>query len=434
MIHPTARAALVAGAGAPVLAAAVLVWPQTWVFGLGWGVAILVLLAVDAVVLMLALRVECDVATPGALHVGERDEITLTLRARARCQVRTLIDLSGPAQGLPERSVRITPGSDLQTTMPLAPYRRGTIVLERLWLGVSGPLGLITAVRRRPLDASIVVLPNIRAVRREVLQFWARDSPFGMKQQHQRGSGTEFDALREWVPGLDPRTIDWKHSARHRKLVSKEFQTERNHHIVLALDTGHLMAEPVDGVPRLDRAVTALLLLAYVSLHAGDRVGVFAFDARAHTFAAPTGGLGTMTRLQHAMAALDYSHDETNFTLGLAELSGRLRRRSLIIVASDFIDTVTAEMMIENVTRLTRRHLVVFVALSDPDMTRLAEASPETMDDVARAVIAHDMLRERREVFLRLERLGVLCVDAPAERIGADLLNRYIAIKSREMI
>ena len=434
MIRPTARAALVAGAGAPVLVVCVLMAPQAWILGPAWAVAVLFLLAVDAAALVLALRVEASVAAPGVLHVGERDDLTITLRSRARCRVRLLVDIAGPAAALPEREVRLVPGAEAAVTLPLEPFRRGVVSLEQLWLAVSGPLGLTAAVRRQPLDNSITVLPNIRAVRREVLQFWARDSPLGMKQQHQRGSGIEFDALREWLPGLDPRTIDWKHSARHRRLVSKEFQTERNHHIVLALDTGHLMAEPVDGVPRLDRAMTALLLLAYVSLHAGDRVGVFAFDARAHTFTAPVGGLGTMPRLQHAMATLDYSQEETNFTLGLAELSGRLRRRSLVIVASDFIDTVTAELMIENVTRLTRRHLVVFVALSDPDMARLIDRVPASADDIAQAVIAHDILRERRKVFLRLERLGVLCVDAPAERIGAELLNRYIAIKSREMI
>src|SRR6185312_3335757 len=118
----------------------------------------------------------------------------------------------------------------------------------------------------------------------EAIRLFARDAMFGLKAQLETGDGSEFHALRELVTGMDRRTIDWKQSARHMKLLAKEFRTERNHPVIFAIDTGRLMCEPLQGAPRLDRAINASLLMAFVSLKLGDRVGLFGFDIRPTLF------------------------------------------------------------------------------------------------------------------------------------------------------
>ena len=203
---------------------------------------------------------------------------------------------------------------------------------------------------------------------------------------------------------------------------------------MLAIDTGRLMVESLDGIPKLDRGFQALLLLAYVSLKAGDRVGFCAFDARTRAFLAPASGFGVMGRVQNSFAALDYTTEETNFTLALTELSGRLRRRSLVVIVTDFVDTVTAELMIDNLGRMAQRHLLVFAALGNPALRRQFEQPPQNLETAARAVLAHELMRERRAVFSRLRRLGVLCIETPAERLDSALISRYLAIKHRDLI
>jgi uncharacterized protein (DUF58 family) len=133
-------------------------------------------------------------------------------------------------------------------------------------------------------------------------------------------------------------------------------------------------------------------------------------------------------------AELDYSRAETNFTLALADLSTRLRRRSLVILLTDFVDTITAELMIENVTRLSRRHLVVFVTLRDPSLEALSSAAPVTTTRLHESVVAGDFVRERDIVIQRLRQLGVFCIDAPPAHVSMELLNRYLDIKRRELI
>ena len=434
MIHPTARGAIALGVAAPLALGGALVSPASWLFGAAWLGVVLAAFGLDVLALRRGRRILAQPRCPAALHVGEREDATIVLRGERQAAFGVLVDWEGPAT--PSAAVAV-PANDQETAevhFPIRAERRGVVRLRAVWLRCAGPLRLAARIERRALDVEMPVLPNIMAVKREALTFAAADAPLGAKPQQQKGSGAEFEALRDYAAGLDSRAIDWKHSARHRRLVCKEFQTERNHHVVLALDTGHLMGELASGVTKLDRACTALLVLGYASLKAGDRVGFCAFDARMRAFLAPTSGMSALARIQRACAAIGYRLEETNFTLALTELGGRLTRRSLIIIATDFVDTVTAELMVNNIGRLAKRHLVVFATLTETSLARHLAAELEGVEDVARAVVAHDLLRERRTVFARLARLGALCVEAPVERLGPELINRYLAIKARDLI
>jgi uncharacterized protein (DUF58 family) len=262
----------------------------------------------------------------------------------------------------------------------------------------------------------------------------ARQAFYGSKVQRERGSGSEFDALQDHAPGLDSRAIDWKHSARHRKLVSKEFQAERNHQLIVAVDSGRLMSEPLEGIAKLDHAINAGLVLAYAGLHGGDRVGVFGFDSEPRLYTPPQGGMRSFARVQETLAKLDYRETETNFTLALTDLLGRLNQRSLVVVMTDFVDTITAQLMVENLGRLAARHVILFVTLRDPAIADAAERRPRDLESLAQAVIAGDMGRERAQVLERLRRLGVLCLETDAKRLNTDLINRYLAVKTRELV
>jgi uncharacterized protein (DUF58 family) len=175
-----------------------------------------------------------------------------------------------------------------------------------------------------------------------------------------------------------------------------------------------------------------MLLLAYVGLKLGDRVGLFAFDERPKLRSGTVAGASAFPLLQRLVAQLDYSTAETNFTLGLSQLAGDLEHRSIVVIFTDFSDSTSAELMLDNVGRLLRRHLVLFVIFRDEELETMANREPQTPEDVSRAVIADAMLRERDVVIERLRRLGVQIVDAPVEEISANLLKTYFAVKRRD--
>ena len=435
-MRPTFRAAVLVAASIP-LSLVLILWDAAyWPLAIAYLAFAMVLIGSDALMAPSARRMRVETELPALLYIGGTEALGVAIRrerVRGSASVELLADVGANLQH-PEAITIPMAGASVRCEIPLEPTRRGMAEVKRLWLRWHGPLGLAWKGRIHAIDQQLPVVPNVRAVRDAAFRLTSYDAFFGMKAQKQQGDGSEFEALRDYVPGLDHRSIDWKQSARHRNLVCKEFRTERNHQIVLAFDTGHLMSEPLDGIPKLDHAVNAGLLAGYMSLRQGDKIGIFAFDAGVRLAADPVGGMAAFGRLQQLAARLDYSRQETNFTLGLAELLGRLKRRSLVILQTEFVDTVTAELMVENLRHLARRHLVLFVTLRDPALTAIAEAGPDGLGDVARSVIAHDFLRERRVVFERLRRLGVHCLEAPRQRVGIDLVNRYLEIKRLELI
>lgn len=436
MISPTPRAIALAAALFPIALLPALVHQR--LFGLWIVAAALVALALglDAILSAPPEKVTLELEAPRTLAVGEEGEAIAKLRSpRAIRSVELQVDCHADFVPPPLVAARVAAGGETLARIPLVARRRGKLSLDEAWLRWTGPLGLARRRKRVPLRHAVAVVPNLQPVRSAALRFFgSREIQAGMQVERFVGDGSEFDALVEYVPGLDHRAISWRASARHRKLLCQEFRAERNHQVILALDTGHLMSEPLSGLPRLDHAVTSALLLSWVSLKLGDRVGLFGFDRAARAWAEPQGGMGSFPRLKALTASLDYSTAETNFTLGLAELSARLRRRSLVVVFTEFVDTVTAELMVENLSRLARRQLVLFVALRDPALDAVAKGRPHRVEDVYRSVVASDFVRERERVIARLRRVGVQCVDASPDELSTRLLNRYLDIKRRELI
>jgi len=437
MIRPTRAAVLVFAALLPIPWLLLIFEPRLWPFALDASALVLIVVATDAALAYPRSRLSVELTAPQAGFVGEPLAATIVLETGPRrrpARFELALDVSGDAQPLLAHDVFVLDGRASTLTVQIVPERRGILRVDAAWLRWRGPFGLVEQMRTFPLDRSAKIFPSIHASRSAAFELFTRDALLGLKVQLQSGEGSEFDALREYAPGHDVRFVDWKHSARHRKLLSKEFRTERNHPVVLAYDTGHLMREPVDGLARLDHSINSGLLLAWLALRSGDLVGAYSFDARPGRFVKPTRGMPRFRSLQQVSADLAYSTNETNFTLGLTSLAAQLDRRTLIVLFTDFVDTVTAELLVDNVQRLGRRHLVVFVALRDALLADTFDAPPGGVRQLARAVVAYDLLRDRSVVLERLHRLGVHCLDVPAARLSMALLNKYILIKQRDLL
>ena len=437
MIYPTPRAMFLMLMGTPVFIAVALLAPSLWVLGGAWIIFVAALLLADSMLGAQLRAFKLNLTPPSVLYAGGSDPLPVQvsfeigpLPQRVETHLETspfLADLKGQTlRGWRERAHKV----DLR----LHPTRRGTARLERFWCRWTGPLGLVYKQRAERLDIDIPIIPDIRWVKEEAIRIYSRDAEFGLKTQIDRGDGSEFDALREFTAGMDRRAIDWKHSARHRQLLAKEFRTERNHNIVFAFDTGRLMSEPLGGVPKIDRAINAGLLLSFVSLRSGDRAMIYGFNAKPGATSGFLSGSRSFPKVQNFAAGLDYSIEESNFTLALTNLANRLQRRSLIIIFSDFVDTTTAELMVENIKRLTDRHLVVFATFEDEAMVDMMLNAPDDTEDVARSVISDRLLSERDMVFRRLQRLGVQIIETRPAQLGTELISRYLHIKGRDML
>jgi uncharacterized protein (DUF58 family) len=436
-IVPSGRTLALLALLAPVAVVVAATAPQAWLAAPAAGLALLALTLLDG---LLAPRlVDLKLVVPSDIEVGQPAEVSVHAEFTRAPGAAPLAAL-GFDPRLGERGTAelvLGPGAvrDIRHgAVELVSNRRGTGLVRDLWLRWNGPLGLAHRQTHRALEQAVRIWPDLSPVRSPTLQAFLRDSQFGLIARRIRGEGTQFEALSEYEPGMDRRRIDWKSSARHARLYARENESERDNQIVFAFDCGQAMCEPVDGLPRIDRAVSAALTAAYVALKGGDRVALFGFADKPELMTPFATDTRAFHRLQTAAAGIDYVAREPNFTLALATLTARLKRRSLIVLFSDFADPTSAELMVESVERLVRHHLVIFVTMEDAELSDMAEAEPATLRDLATAVAADGLARQRTLVLQRLRRLGVDVIEAPWQAIGYRLIDRYLAAKQAEAV
>lgn len=436
MIYPTRRAVIATAAGAPFALGIAAASPGRWVIGLAWPLAMLLLCLIDA--LRGIGKGSAKVELPKSAGVGEEIE----------CPVTVGID-SRPAPKRAEIAVEEPPfikiGDDGRLTVPLeggrglamlpmAMTRRGLARFGRLWLRWTGPMGLVWHQGSIDLNAAVPIGPDTQPVRRQGAQIFERHAYMGLIAQLERGDGSDFDALTEFRPGMDRRSIDWKQSARHMKLLAKNYHSERNNQIIFVIDSGRQMSDPVAGMPRVDRAVGAMLLTGWVALKMGDRVALHAFDSRPRLASGIVSGSGAFAELKRISAEIDYSGEETNYAFALITLAAKLTRRSMIVLFTEFTDSISADFLVRSAHRLLETHLLLIVVLRDEELEALANREPQEADDITRSITAASLLKERQLTINRLRHLGVHVVESEHDKVGEQLVASYVELKQRNLL
>jgi uncharacterized protein (DUF58 family) len=292
-----------------------------------------------------------------------------------------------------------------------------------------GPLGVAARQRRLQVPGSVRVLPAFTS-RKFLPEKLARLRQIdGAVVVHQRGQGSEFDSLREYVVGDDVRAIDWRATARAQDVVVRTWRPERDRHIVLAIDTGRTSAARIGNEPRLDAALDACLLLAAVAAKAGDRVALVAADTRVRARLGLTSGNDILRSVVAAVTELEPSLVETDPLLLASQVIAAAGKRSLVVLFTG-LDAGAAETGLMPAARaLAARHQVVVASVGDPRVAELAAARSDVAD-VYTAAAAELTIAARRELRERLVQLGCEVVDAPADLFASRVTDAYLNLKS----
>lgn len=431
---PTRRLALVAAA------VAVALWWYPGDVGTLW----VALVAVNAVVLAIGMVDALLAARPRDLVVardhppvvvmGNEAEMRWTVHNAGRRTARFLLaDELAPSLGAETRRVGATVGPLGTATLrtPFRPSRRGRFHLTEVVVRSTGPMGLMARQQRREVPTVLRVHPPFRSRdEAELLIRRARILEVGLRSAKGLGGGTEFEQLREYASDDEFRRIDWAASARAGKPIVRTYRPERNQNVMVLLDNGRLMAAKVDGVPRLEHAMDAAIMLTAVASGVGDRIGMVTFDQQVRSIVAPARHREQVARVTEAMFELEPVLAESDYTEAFRQCLARFRRRSLLVILTDLQRAAMTDSLLPALPLVLRHHLVVIGAASDPEVSAWARGPAGDPEQTYRKAAALAALEDREHLAARLRGLGVTVVDAVPGRLAPELADVYLRVKS----
>jgi uncharacterized protein (DUF58 family) len=281
----------------------------------------------------------------------------------------------------------------------------------------------------------ISVIPNTHAVgrlHRQINDFILRG--MGSRMAPRRGKGREFDRLRDYVSGDDRRDVAWRASARHGKLIVREFRVERAQEIVLCLDRGHRMAARVERISRLDHAVNAILLLTYLCKRMEDRVAVTSFAERVDRGIQSGRGAAHLRQVTQFLTEVQPDYRFTDYLALAANVRRGLHHRSLIMIFTVLPETQERAALLGAVRMLAPQHLPVVIVLGDPDLEAAASLRPADVTELSRVLVASDLRSGRQTLMQELRHSGALVVETPPHDVPTAAVNAYIDVKRRQLL
>lgn len=433
----------------PRLALLVLIASPVWLLSgsaVGEAIAVAVTCAVVIVALLDALRVpgraRLDVAreVPPRVPLEEPREVTITVRSRwPRVVVARVTQRPAPTVRIEPATTRAQPLEPRAITRfqaTITPGARGVLPLGPVALTLAAPWGLVRRSIVWYLGDTIDVIPAIAGMGRyRLLAAQHRVRAAGQRAIRRRGAGTNFSRLRDYVPGDDPRHIDWKSTARHGRLVSREYSVEQGQTVMIAVDAGRMMTQLAGDRPRFEYAVAAALTLADVAAASGDRVGLLVFDDAVRRYVAPAHDPGTVGNIRDALVGVTPTLTEPDYAAAFRTLVERNRRRSLIVLFTDVVDVRSSRALIALTARSAERHLPLVVALRNEQLVRAAVPhAGGTEADAYESAAAEELLVAREAVLQRMRQAGVAVLDVAPTAMTAALVNRYLEIKERSAL
>lgn len=414
--------------GAAIVAVAFPRLQGVWVVGGG-----LILAAVIAAAIEIA-RTPPLTATrtvPGSLPLGEWTEVRLRLASEARRELRLEIfdhyPTSAELDGLPV-TLTIPARRGVEIDYRMRPRRRGVAPFGTVEVWRGSTLDLLRRRHRIGAGEQVRVLPNFRPILVQGLAgLEQRIAESGMHLQRRRGEGLEFQELRDYRDGDGQRLVDWKATARRGKLISRQYQDERNQQIVLLLDCGRRMHAREGDLTHFDHVLNAALLLSYVAVRQGDAVGLQAF-AGERRWLAPAHGVGAVNRMLDALHDLQTTNESPDYSAAAAGLMERLRRRALVLLLTNLRDEDAGELM-PAVLALRRRHLVLVASLRELALGRLRDQPVSDHRSALEVTAAHHYLAARHQAHAAVRSAGALILDVEATSLPLALVARYLDIK-----
>jgi uncharacterized protein (DUF58 family) len=413
-------------------------------FGVAVGCDALILAwaILDALATLPNLNYEVIFKSKKPFSIGRTNSLPVRLvnpaRDRSRTRARLAVKLGLPKwieDQTPDHSMELEGFMEREITFLLRPIRRGSFVIDWLYLRIGSKYGFFYFDQKRRIDLTIDVYPDIKQLSHYLkLSKNNRDYRLGINRNRWIGSGSELESLRDYQKDDDSKLLDWKASTRLNRPISKVFQMETNNQITIALDCGRLMMSEQKGLNTLDHAINSLLILAHIAFNAGDTVSIVAFSDKIIAKTPPLKGRDSLKKITQFLTKLQPGFVESNYAMMFDYLEQTQRKRAFIIVITDMIDDIHYELFKKRINWLSRKHFLLFILMQDTLLSMSANQETGSLDDLYMKAAGREMLLQRNKAILKLKNYHVNVLDVLPHELTGPLINKYLELKARNRL
>jgi uncharacterized protein (DUF58 family) len=375
-------------------------------------------------------------AAPAQLAVETTIRIELHYYGAVPITVKVLDDIPSTFRNeTPELNIAASARGNGSVEYSVRPRERGNAKFGYVFLRYQSPLRIAERWAMAPLEQTVCVYPNLEESKRDTI-YLIRSRQIAMEKRLQQrlGRGREFESLREYRESDEWRDLCWTATARRGKLISRSYRIERSQTVWLVLDAGRLLRTRVLGLSKLDYSAGAALSLAQVAQYSGDRVAMLAYGRRIQQRLPAGHGSGHVRALLEKLAQVRSEELEADHQRAAEALLSSQKQRSLVVWLTDLSETATTPDVIESASRLTRRHLVLFTVIGQPELRDALTGRPDTAREMFHYVAAQEVVH-RRDVLLRtLRQQGALTLEVDPSKLSSAVVNQYLSAKERSLI
>jgi uncharacterized protein (DUF58 family) len=334
-------------------------------------------------------------------------------------------------------NVNVAANNTEELTYTVTPNQRGEFPWGNIQVRQLGSWGLGWHNWQIPQNTKVKVYPDLMGLRSLSIRLTLQSSG-SIHKVRQMGIGTEFAELRNYRNGDDLRFVDWKATARRSYTnmgpLVRVLEPEQEQTLLILLDRGRLMTAKVQGLQRFDWGLNTTLSLALAGLHRGDRVGVAVFDRQIHSWIPPERGQHHLNQLIDRLTPIEPVLLESDYLGAVTHVVQQQTRRALVVVITDLVDITASSELLAALSKLAPRYLPFCVTLRDPQIDQIAHTFTEDIATAYTRAVSLDLLAQRQVAFAQLKQKGVLVLDAPANQISEQLVERYLQLKARNQL
>jgi len=409
-----------------------------WV-ALAYDLALIAVAVFDAWNSKLPAKVDIERHFGGRFAVGAETEVRIEITNHTPRDIRLIVKDEYPPQmklaGAREANLNIEAQTSTALVYGLTPPKRGRFEFGLIAVRYLSRWRLTWRQERIGQPVAVKVYPNMRRAREaELKALGARSFVAARRKSQWRGEGRDFESLRDYVRGDEMRHISWTATARRGKLVTRQYQMERDQTILIALDAGRLMTARIENETKLDSAVHAALALMSAAARAGDNAGLLVFGRRIKAYLPPKRGAEHLDAALEALYAIEPEMIEPSYSRAFEFVSANSRRRSLVVVLTDLVDEEGSRELLSSLKLLRPRHLPLVVTIADRDLKAVVRESPENENEMFTQSVAEEIMHLREAALRLVESQGGLALDVTAAVLAPKLLETYLRVKERGML